>query len=240
MPSYFLAFITALIAVYALTPLVIKFAVKTGAMDKPDPRKVHKKPIPRLGGLAIYLAFMIAVCSMLDFSKEIVGLLLGGTFIVIVGIIDDFISLPAKVKLLGQILAACILVAFDIRIDFITDPFGDFIFLEYLAIPVTIFWIVGITNTPGAHHRADAPHGAGMRLPGGHPQGRGGHGSQGAGCLLRHPGKTGMPHALQRIHHGQPVGCPCQPGHPAAESAAGCPPRPAGQLLVRELSALPR
>lgn len=147
MPSYFLAFITALIAVYALTPLVIKFAVKTGAMDKPDPRKVHKKPIPRLGGLAIYLAFMIAVCSMLDFSKEIVGLLLGGTFIVIVGIIDDFISLPAKVKLLGQILAACILVAFDIRIDFITDPFGDFIFLEYLAIPVTIFWIVGITNT---------------------------------------------------------------------------------------------
>ena len=128
MPSYFLAFITALIAVYALTPLVIKFAVKAGAMDKPDPRKVHKKPIPRLGGLAIYFAFMIAVCSMVDFTNEIIGLLLGGTFIVIVGIIDDFISLPAKVKLLGQILAACILVAFDIRIDFITDPFGDFIF----------------------------------------------------------------------------------------------------------------
>lgn len=147
MPSYFLAFITALIAVYALTPLVIKFAIKAGAMDKPDSRKVHKKPIPRLGGLAIYLAFMIAVCTMLDFSKELMGLLLGGTFIVIVGIIDDFISLPAKVKLLGQILVACILVAFDIRIDFITDPFGDFIFLEYLAIPVTIFWIVGITNT---------------------------------------------------------------------------------------------
>ena len=147
MPSYFLAFITALIAVYALTPLVIKFAVKAGAMDKPDPRKVHKKPIPRLGGLAIYFAFMIAVCSMVEFSNEIIGLLLGGTFIVVVGIIDDFISLPAKVKLLGQILAACILVAFDIRIDFITDPFGDFIFLEYLAVPVTIFWVVGITNT---------------------------------------------------------------------------------------------
>ena len=89
-------------------------------------------------------------------------------------------------------------------------------------------------------NRADAPHGAGVRLPGGHPQGRGGHGSQGACRLLRHPGKTGMPHALQRVHHGQPVGCPCQPGHPAAEGAAGCPARPAGQLLVRELSALPR
>ena len=95
-------------------------------------------------------------------------------------------------------------------------------------------------SAAGTHHRADAPHGAGMRLPGGHPQGRGGHGSQGAGGLFRYPGKAGMPHALQRVHHGQPVGCPCQPGHPAAESAAGCPPRPAGQLLVRELSALPR
>ena len=144
MPSYFLAFITALIAVYALTPLVIKFAVKAGAMDKPDPRKVHKKPIPRLGGLAIYFAFMIAVCSMVDFTNEIIGLLLGGTFIVIVGIIDDFISLPAKVKLLGQILAACILVAFDIRIDFITDPFGDFIFLEYLAVQFCILWFLVI------------------------------------------------------------------------------------------------
>lgn len=147
MPNYFLAFITALIAVYALTPLIIKFAEKTGAMDKPDPRKVHKKPIPRLGGLAIYLAFMIAVCPMVDFSKEIIGLLLGGSFIVVVGIVDDFVSLPAKVKLLGQIMAACVLVAFDVRIDFITDPFGDFIFLEYFAIPVTLFWVVGITNT---------------------------------------------------------------------------------------------
>ena len=93
---------------------------------------------------------------------------------------------------------------------------------------------------PTVNIDADAPHGTGMRLPGGHPQGRGGHGTQGACGVLRHPGKTGMPHALQRVHHGQPVGCPCQPGHPAAEGAAGCPPRPAGQLLVRELSALPR
>ena len=54
------------------------------------------------------------------------------------------------------------------------------------------------------------------------------------------PEKAGMPHALQRVHHGQPVGCPCQPGHPAAEGSTGCPAHPAGQLLVRELSALPR
>ena len=70
-------------------------------MDKPDPRKVHKKPIPRLGGLAIYFAFMIAVCSMVDFTNEIIGLLLGGTFIVIVGIIDDFISPAGQSEITG-------------------------------------------------------------------------------------------------------------------------------------------
>lgn len=147
MPTYFLAFIIALIAVYILTPLVMKFAVKTGAMDQPDQRKVHKKPIPRLGGLAIYLAFMIALCSTVEINREILGLILGGSFIALIGIIDDFINMPAKIKLLGQIVAAGILVFFGIRIDFITNPFGDFIFLEYLSIPVTLFWIVGITNT---------------------------------------------------------------------------------------------
>ena len=74
-------------------------------------------------------------------------MLVSGTLIVIVGIIDDYKNLPAKVKLVGQIIAACVLVAFDVRIDFITDPFGDFIFLEYFAVPATVFWIVGLTNT---------------------------------------------------------------------------------------------
>ena len=79
---------------------------------------------------------------------EVTGLLVGGSFIVLVGIIDDYKNLPAKVKLVGQILAAAVLViAFDVRIDFITDQFGDFFYTEWLAIPLTIFWIVGLTNT---------------------------------------------------------------------------------------------
>ena len=67
--------------------------------------------------------------------------------IVIIGLIDDYKNLPAKVKLLGQILAACVVVYFDVRIDVITDPFGDYLYLEYLAAPATVFWIVGLTNT---------------------------------------------------------------------------------------------
>ena len=147
MPNYILAFLIALIAAYVVTPGVISLAIKTGAMDAPDPRKVHKRPIPRLGGIAIYLAFMAAVLFTVNITTEIMGLLLGGTVIAVVGIVDDFKNLPAKVKLMGQILAACILVAFDIRIDFISDPFGDFFYLEYFAVPATIFWIVGLTNT---------------------------------------------------------------------------------------------
>ena len=65
----------------------------------------------------------------------------------LIGLIDDYKNLPAKVKLLGQIAAACVVVYFDVRIDFITDPFGDFLYLEYLAAPATVFWIVGLTNT---------------------------------------------------------------------------------------------
>ncbi|WP_418626567.1 MraY family glycosyltransferase, partial [Anaerosinus sp.] len=123
-------------------------ANKTGAMDAPDERKVHSKPIPRIGGLAIYFAFMVAALFTVDLTKEVVGLLTGATVILIVGIIDDFKSLPAKVKLMGQIIAAIVLVLFDVRIDCITNPFGDMFFLsEYLAIPITIFWIVGLTNT---------------------------------------------------------------------------------------------
>ena len=123
-------------------------------MDAPDARKVHKKPIPRIGGIGIYAAFMVAILAVMVFTEltddvfhELVGLLVSGTLIVIVGIIDDYKNLPAKVKLVGQIIAACVLVAFDVRIDFITDPFGDFIFLEYFAVPATVFWIVGLTNT---------------------------------------------------------------------------------------------
>lgn len=147
MPDYILAFLIAVVVAYVLTPGIISLAVKAGALDAPDARKVHKAPIPRLGGIGIYLAFMIAVVFTVDMTTEMIGLLLGGTIIAAIGIIDDFKNLPARVKLLGQIMAAAVLVLFDVRIDFISDPFGDMIFLEYLAVPVTLFWVVGLTNT---------------------------------------------------------------------------------------------
>ena len=155
MPDYMLAFVIAAGVALLITPGVIFLAAKTGAMDAPDARKVHKKPIPRIGGLGIYVAFMVAMLSIMSFvevspevMQELKGLMVGGSLIVLVGVIDDYKNLPAKVKLVGQIIAAAILViCFDVRIDFVTDPFGDYIYTEWLAIPATIFWIVGLTNT---------------------------------------------------------------------------------------------
>ena len=155
MPDYMMAFVIAAGVALLITPGVIFLAAKTGAMDAPDARKVHKKPIPRIGGLGIYAAFMVAMLSIMfvvplsdEVTNELIGLMVGGSLIVLVGIIDDYKNLPAKVKLVGQILAAAVLVVvFDVRIDFITDPFGDYIYTEWFAIPVTIFWSVGLTNT---------------------------------------------------------------------------------------------
>lgn len=155
MPQWALAFFISIGVVLVLTPAVIFLANKTGAVDKPDARKVHTTPIPRIGGIGIYLAFTVSIAVVTVISnfegetlKEIVGLLVSGSLMFLVGIIDDYKNLPAKVKLLGQIGAAAVLaVGFDVRVDFVTDPFGDYIYFEMLAVPATIFWLVGLTNT---------------------------------------------------------------------------------------------
>lgn len=160
MPIYMWAFAVALVVSFLVMPLVILLARRTGAMDAPNARKVHKKPVPRIGGLGIYAGFMAAIIFVAvkfglndEMIKETVGLLLSGSLIVALGLLDDYKNLPAKVKLLGQICAAAVLVLiFDVRIDFVTDPFGDYLYFDnlsipYLAVPITMFWLVGLTNT---------------------------------------------------------------------------------------------
>ncbi|MBR0062452.1 MAG: undecaprenyl/decaprenyl-phosphate alpha-N-acetylglucosaminyl 1-phosphate transferase, partial [Selenomonadaceae bacterium] len=113
MPIYFWAFAVALVVSFLVMPLVILLARRTGAMDAPNARKVHKKPVPRIGGLGIYAGFMAAIIFVAikfglndEMIKETVGLLLSGSLIVALGLVDDYKNLPAKVKLLGQIFAA--------------------------------------------------------------------------------------------------------------------------------------
>ena len=96
MLEYFVPFLIALIVAYVLTPGVKKLAIKVGAVDKPNARKVHTHAIPRLGGLAIYVGFMAAVLFCVPVRHELLGLLLGCTAIVALGIWDDICNIPAK------------------------------------------------------------------------------------------------------------------------------------------------
>lgn len=137
----------AMILTLVLTPLIKKLAFRWGAMDQPNERKIHEKMMPRMGGLAIYLSFVIVVLATQPMSRLLAGLLLGASWIIIIGILDDIKGLSPKVKLGGQILGACILVAFGYRVDFITNPFAEGLFmLGKFAIPITLLWIIGVTN----------------------------------------------------------------------------------------------
>lgn len=147
MQTYVVAFTIALAVAYFATPKVKEIAIKAGAMDAPDARKVHKEPIPRMGGLAIYVGFVVAILASMHISREIAGLLLGGTVILAVGIIDDMKQISAKTKLFGQIFAAMVPLLFGVKIEWLTNPFGDMIYLDYLATPLTVLWIVSLTNT---------------------------------------------------------------------------------------------
>ena len=148
MPDYIKAFVAGLVVCYVLTPLIRRLAVRVGAVDRPDQRKVHKGLIPRMGGLAIYLGFVVAVLlTDMEMNREMIGLLVGGTFIVLVGIIDDIYQIPAKYKLLGQIAAACILVLFGIKIKWLVYPgSGEYFYMDSFSVPATILWVVSMTN----------------------------------------------------------------------------------------------
>ena len=137
---------------FAATPVVKAFEQKMGAIDVPDgKRRVHDHPIPRMGGLAIFLGFLLSVVLFVDITKQVRGILLGSVLIVACGAIDDIVNLRAWVKLIVQVAAAIIAVAHDVVIEFFSNPniFSDneLLILGWLAIPVTVLWIVGITNS---------------------------------------------------------------------------------------------
>jgi len=154
---YGFGFAAALVLVVLLTPFVMKMAHAVGAVDHPNERKVHTRIMPRLGGLAIFLAFAGAfvavspVFGLIDTDMKgntVWGILIGGAIIVLTGALDDRFDLKPKYKLLGILAAAIVVVAFDMKVEFITIPFAGtgHSLTDWLSIPITIFWIVGVTN----------------------------------------------------------------------------------------------
>lgn len=159
MVNYFLVFVAATLGTYLLTPLVEKLALRVGAVDHPiEERKIHKETVPRLGGLAMYLSFVLALSAMavcqhftksipfIGFTPELKGILIGSTIILLIGVIDDIRGLSAWTKLLGQLVAASVLVLHGIQIDFIGNPLGGLISIGLWSVPLTLLWAVGLTN----------------------------------------------------------------------------------------------
>lgn len=137
-----LSFITA----FAAVPLSIKLAFAIGAVDNPNQRKVHVRTMPRLGGLGIFAGFMLGILLLPDLPSAFKGIIYGGLAIFLVGLLDDIYKLSAWIKLAGQLIAALIAVYFGITVHFVTNPFDGLLNLGILSLPVTVLWIIGITN----------------------------------------------------------------------------------------------
>jgi UDP-GlcNAc:undecaprenyl-phosphate GlcNAc-1-phosphate transferase len=140
------AFFAALVTVLILTPFVIKFAIWFGAIDKPNARKVHQKIMPRLGGLAIFIGVIAGYFAGGLFEEKIKTISVGAILIIIIGILDDKFELSAKTKFVGQLVVAFLILASGLKIDFIAVPGVGKFFLGFWSYPLTVFWIVAITN----------------------------------------------------------------------------------------------
>lgn len=143
---FVLALLICFVVAVIMTPLVKKFAIKIGAVDKPNNRKVHTKITARLGGLAIYISFLVGFIFLQPESKFVLPIMIGGLIIIITGFLDDLLELSAKWKLFGQILAASVVVFGGVQVEFINLPFDGQLQLGWLSIPLTMLWIIGITN----------------------------------------------------------------------------------------------
>jgi UDP-GlcNAc:undecaprenyl-phosphate GlcNAc-1-phosphate transferase len=151
------AFIVALIIAFAATPIVKRLAFRIGAVDVPkDKRRMHKKAMPLLGGLAIFYGFLVGVLCFAEFRMPsgginwgLIGILASSIIIVVLGILDDIKPRPALLKFAIQIVAAAIPVLLNVRVFAISNPFSpdELIRLpQWLSIGGSILWIVGVTN----------------------------------------------------------------------------------------------
>ena len=145
------ALVVALLVALITTPVVKNLAVRMGAVDVPrDGRRMHDHPIPRMGGLAIFLGFLLSVLVFMDLDGQMRGMLLGASIIVVLGIFDDIYSLRAMFKFVVQIIAALVAALSGNVIDVVSNPnvFSSDLYwdLGWLSIPVTVIWIVAITN----------------------------------------------------------------------------------------------
>ncbi|MBU0574024.1 MAG: MraY family glycosyltransferase [Candidatus Margulisiibacteriota bacterium] len=155
MVLYISTFLTALFVTIVATPMASRIAQKIGAVDHPSDRKIHTSIIPRLGGLAIFIGFVVAILLSLMLASAlgmqvdvrlILGVVLAASVMFLCGLVDDIKGLKPLQKLAWQGLAAGIVLLFGSEITFISNPFNGIFALGFIGVPLTIFWLVGVTN----------------------------------------------------------------------------------------------
>lgn len=136
----------AALITFISTPLVRVLAYRVKALDIPkDDRRMHKDIVPRLGGLAIFFGFVVSGVVFGQIDKTLLPILIGGCLIVLLGAFDDIFRLKAWIKFLVQIAVAFIPILFGQTISFI-NWFGNIVPLGWMEYPLTVLWIVGLTN----------------------------------------------------------------------------------------------
>lgn len=146
---YIAAFSTAFAVSNVFTPVAKTISMKVGAIDYPKARGMHQKPMPRMGGLAIVIGFMFTVLLLYRFvefgeTRKLIGFMIGAAMIVVLGMFDDIYDLRARFKFFVQILAALVAIMSGIQIHVVMWPVTKA--LTYLSVPITLLWIVGVTN----------------------------------------------------------------------------------------------
>ena len=140
----------AFLLCFGMTPPVKRFAELIGAVDQPSERRINTVPIPRMGGLAIFLGFVLTALLFVPLSTQVTGILLGAVIIAVMGAVDDIVSLNPWVKLLGQIVAAVVVIRCGVVFDAISNPnpLSEVTTIEigWLSVPLTVLWIVACTN----------------------------------------------------------------------------------------------
>ncbi len=144
---YWYLFVVSLTLSFISTPIISRVAFKNGIVDQPGERKVHHEPKPLMGGLAIFLAFVTTMLIFIPVTTQTLSILLGGTIVLIVGIVDDIHNIKPLVKLTGQVAAAVVLVSFNLHsYSVILDFIGRFYIPEFVTAGLLICWIVFIIN----------------------------------------------------------------------------------------------
>jgi UDP-GlcNAc:undecaprenyl-phosphate GlcNAc-1-phosphate transferase len=141
-----LVFILSISVTAVTTPLIKKASIKFGLLDLPEKRKAHNSPTPRVGGIGIFTGIISACLLLIKYDPSLIPIVIGATLIFSMGIIDDIFGLSSKQKLILQLIIGTLTYYMGISVHFVSSPLGGMFFLKWLSFPLSLLWIVGMTN----------------------------------------------------------------------------------------------